>query len=823
MRVAPSAYAVDVPCRMVSEILAIASLLAAVPLPVRMPGDVADAYALRVNPAGLGASDGELRLLYGRDVPDINGSNNGLALFGVLPVFDAFTLAAGFELDVTDSGRTAERTSFGMGFGGSSLSFGVSLEHYAPAEGASTNALGAGLQLRLTSFLSAGFAVHDIAQKEQRRVWDLGLTLRPFVTERLALNARSRTIQGNSPFTENRDLAFRIEGEPVNGLVLGFGMNMIERNEKTEIGFTGGLSLIFDTMTFGTGLEDTTTGLYLTSEIAYRSRSRPSLLPAKRVAVLELEGELRPEASFSILSRSFESSPYGAVPLRIDALRRSENAMGLYVRIASLDIGWAKAEELRSLLLAIRSGGRRVDCELSAGGDLEYFLASACTSIIIAPAMSLEMNGIAANVLFFADALDKLGVRVEAVARGRYKSAPEQFTRAGMSTAQHEALSAYLDRLYNTLVDGVSTGRKIDRAEVERLIARGTMTATEAKAANLVDAVLYPDEIDPHMDRLYGSRVAYANARQIDPPLRQTWASRPRIAVIHVESTISGGESKSLPLAGQSAGAETIIGALELARLDPSIRAVVLRVDSPGGDAFASDLIARAVKLLDEQKPVIASFGDAAASGGYYVAAPARTIFAEPTTLTGSIGVFSLKVSVGELLAKIGIQEEAIERGPLSNGGSIFREMSPEEREVMERQVDAAYAQFLDVVAKGRKKAVEDVRQIAEGRIWSGEEAKRLGLVDELGGLLEAIARARRDAGIGEDERVDIISLPTLREALPLGLLASMGVIEKPFAEPWLRLVPHSVRRSVSAIVGESDAVPAARPLALLPFGLDVD
>lgn len=808
---------------MFSEALAIASLLAAVPLPVRMPGDVADAYALRINPAGLSESDGQLRLLYGREAPELGGSNNGLAFFGAVPVFDAFTLAAAFELDVLESGRTAERTSFGAGFGGSTLGFGVSIQHFSPASGPSSNALGAGLQLRVTSFLSAGFAVHDLAQKEQRRIYDLGLTLRPLVTERLAINARLRTIQGKEIFTEDRDLALRIDAEPINGFLLGAGVNLVEVGDELEVGVTASLGLVFDTVSISTGFEDSTASNYLTSDLAIRSRGKPSLVPQKRVAVLELEGELRPESAFSIFSRSFESAPYGGVPLRLDQLLRSNNAVGLYLRIASLDIGWAKTEELRNLLLAMRTGGRRVDCELSASGDLEYFLASACTSIIVTPAMTLEMNGIAANVLFFADALDKLGIRVEAVARGRYKSAPEQFTRAGMSTSQHEALSAYLDRLYTTLVDGVATGRKIDRTEVERIIARGTLTATEAKAANLIDAVLYPDEIDPHMDKLYGHRVGYAPARTIDPPRRETWASNPRIAVIHVESTISGGESKSLPIAGQSAGAETIIGALELARQDPSIKAVVLRVDSPGGDALASDLIARAVKLLDEQKPVIASFGDAAASGGYYVAAPARTIFAEPTTLTGSIGVFSLKISVGELLAKIGVQEEAIERGPLSNGGSIYREMTIEERQVMERQVDAAYSKFLDVVATGRKKAVEDVRQVAEGRIWSGEDAKRLGLVDELGGLLEALARAKRDAGLEPDQHVEIISLPTVREGLPLGILASIGVIEKPLPSPWLRLVPHSVRQSVSAIIGESDAVPAVRPLALLPFGLDID
>jgi protease IV len=814
---------------MAAELLAIASLLCAVPVPVRLPGNVSDAYALRTNPGGLAfVQGGELRLLYGRDIPEVGGATDGLGLFGAFSLFDVATLGGAFELDVVPSGQTRERTSLGIAFGGSRGGFGFAYEHFSPENGPGKNILSTGLELRIFEFLSTGIALRDLAQKAGRRTYDVGLSLRPF-TDRLTLGARWRVTQGQPAFGDAQDFAFRADVEPFSGVFVGAGMNMLMNGNDTALGFTGSLGLAFDSLQVATGVEDTTGALAVTSELVFSSRSRPGFVPRRKVAVVELEGDLTRASSFNLLSMTIETTPYGALPLRLHALSKSDNAIGLYVRISSLSVGWAKVEELRNIILAFRSGGRRVDCELTGGGDLEYFLASACSSIIIAPAMNIDINGVAANVLFFADALDKLGIKVEAVARGRYKSAPEQFTRSGMSPSQREALDAYLDRVYATMVEGVSSSRKIDRAEVERLLAHGTMTATEAVAAKLVDSVLYPDQIDPHIDRLYGHAVSYAYSRSVDPEPRETWGSRPRIAIVHVESTISGGESRNLPLGiGQTAGSQTIVGALELVRLDPSIRAVVLRVDSPGGDAYASDLIARAVQLLDQQKPVIASFGDVAASGGYYVAAPARLILAEPTTLTGSIGVFSLKLSLEELLAKVGVNHEAIEKGPLSNVGSLYDEMSPEERAVMEKSVDQAYRQFLDVVAKGRKKAVEDVKKVAEGRIWNGEEAKRIGLVDELGGLLEALARARAAAGLSPDEAVEIVSLPQLRESLPIALASSvgsaLGLVQAPAVEPWVRLVPHSVKQTVAAILdGGGELSGSRRPLALLPFGLDVD
>lgn len=811
-------------------------LLIGVPTPVRLPADVDDAYSLRHNPAGLGFINGsELRLLYGRDLPRRSDSGvallpdatNGLGLFGATNLFGGTTLAGAFELDVLPSGKTAQRTAIGLGFGGPGAALGIGFDHFSPPAGDAKNALLTGLTLRFLPWLSTALAVRDLAQTAGRRNYDLGLALRPF-GDRALISSRWRVVQGESLIGDNLDLAGRIEVEPIAGLFLGVGANYVKRGSDDNIGVTAQLGFAVDGLFIASSIEDTTLSTAIAAEIAYRSAPRPSIVSQSRVAVLDLEGALVPDPKFSLLSRSFEVTPYGTVPLLLDELSQDHAALGLYLRISSLSIGWGKAQEIRDLILGFRSSGRRVDCELRGSGDLEYFLASACNTIGIAPAASLELNGVAANVVFFAEALDKLGVKVDYVARGRFKSFPEQFSRSTMSPAQKEALGAYVDRVYETLIEGIGRGRKLERAKVEEVIARGAVTATEAVSLHLVDKVLYPDEIDEHLNRLYGGRVSFVAASRLARTRRPHWTRYPKIAVLHIDAAITGGESRDSPLFfGHSAGAETIVAGLEHAKNDPSIAAVVLRVDSPGGDSLASDLIARAVQLCNAEKPVIASFGDTAASGGYYVAANARAIYAEPTTLTGSIGVFSIRVSLSGLASKLGVSGDSVERGPLSNSRNIFHEMTPPERALMEKGVDDAYTKFLEVVSRGRKKRVEEVREIAEGRIWSGLAARGNGLVDEIGGLVDAIQRAKIEAGLPADGRVEIVSLPANRTDLPdAARLAFAEVLAPPGAPStaWLgELFPHRMKQAVGALADRAIHAGDNAPLALVPFVLDID
>jgi protease-4 len=472
----------------------------------------------------------------------------------------------------------------------------------------------------------------------------------------------------------------------------------------------------------------------------------------------------------------------------------------------------------------IKKAGRRVDCYLTGSNDVSYFVASACDTIAVAPPMNLSVNGVAAEVLFFADGLQELGVRVEVVKRESYKNAPDQFTRSGMSPEQRESLGEYLDAVYEALVSAIAEGRKLPREEVTALIDAGTVTATEAMAKKMVDTILYPDQLDDHLEKIYQGSISFVQGQDAYEPERAQWASSDKIAVVHIDATIAGGESTDLPFGlGTTVGARTIVQALEEIRGDDSIVAVVLRVDSPGGDSFASDLIARSVQRVQEKKPVVASFGDVAASGGYYVAANAGTIMAEPTTLTGSIGVFAMTVTAEELLSKLGIHASVIERGSLSNSGSFAHALTPAERAALEKTVDDAYHQFLEVVARGRKMKPEDVRSVAQGRIWSGRDAKARGLVDELGGFVDAVRLAKRNAGLDEDEEVELVTYPGNRRPLPgLVSLITGALTPEPSSAGLEVIFPHGVRRAMARLAAQS-VDPPRQPKALIPFALDVD
>jgi protease-4 len=810
--------------------LSLAALSTTVPLPIRLPADVDDVYSLEYNPGGLGLMRGsELRLTFGRELPASQGGDpdaiNGLGAFGALNL-GALTLAGGYAADFVSGAHDPTRGVLGLGIGGASGGVGVSWSSWQLTPSIERSTWNAGLVLRPTSWLSLGFAMQDVSQSLSPRTYDLGLAVRPG-TDRVLISTRWRKVQGQELFGEDQSFAVRAEVEPVDGLFVGGGVNWVRDDRDEQLGLIAHLRLALENLTVGTSIDDDTLGTAVAADVAIRGRAVPSVLARERVAILELSGDLVPDAKFSPLRGGFTRAPYGAMPLLFDALARADHVRGVFLRIEDLDVGWAKAEELRRLILALRAVNRRVDCHLSGSGDLEYFVATACSSIMMAPASSLSVNGLAANVLFFAEGLDKLGVDVSVARRGAYKSSPEAFTRMAMSAEQREALGAYLDRVYGTLVDGISKERSLDRAEVERIFARGTVTATDAVALKLVDRTVYPDEVEAELERLHGSKLHLASAAELVEPARLEWGGRPRIAIVHVDETIAGGDSKDVPLMGVTSGARTVIGALEVVRADSDVKAVVLRVDSPGGEALASDLIARAVSRLGEVKPVIVSFGDTAASGGYYIAAPARVIYAEPTTLTGSIGVFSIDASFDRLLAKLGIEADAIERGPLSNIDSGVQPLSEAGKLVTEREVSALYSRFLDVVARGRKKGVDDIRKLAEGRIWSGQAAKELGLVDELGGFLDAIARAKRDAGLDADAPVELVTLPEGRTELPVPLrtavdaLAGLVVPELQAVRALEDLVPHGVARLVGPVVAAAGG--ERRPLALLPFVVEVD
>ncbi len=800
-----------------AALTAVLTSLLAVPTPMRLTADVEDVYALDVNPAALGyVEDFQLRLVYGRADADVYrpasvGATNGFGAFTAIPLARGFTLGGSVEVDVDQGDRTAARTAVGIGYARRGFGLGLSYSNRPMFDADSKGMVDFGLSLRPSRYVAFGLTVHDLVQHAQRREWDLGLAIWPH--EVLRLSAQWRITQDEPLDQDTFDLRVLATVNPIDGLYVGIGADV-------DAAVYLSLGLDFGGIGIGSAVNGVNGEPAFVAELVYDADEQPALIEPSAVAVVDLAGELKPEPEVKLLGGAVFHA-YGAAPLVLDALAKSDRVDGVFARIGSLDIDWATAVETRKALKTLEKSGRRVDCQLLGRGDLAMYLASACSSIIVTPPQQVEMNGIAADVLFFGEALEEIGVQVNVVRRGAYKNSPDQFARSGMSVEHREALGAYLDTVFDTLVEGVAEGRKLDKAKVLELIDRGTFTSSEAVDLKLVDERLYPDEVEEHVRKHYGGAARFVRARELIPQYVDRWRGQPGIAIIHVDAAITGGTSRDLPLGfGRTVGARTLIQAIEAAGSDADVRAVVLRVDSPGGDAVASDLIARAVRRLAEKKPVIASFGDIAASGGYYVSADATTIFAESTTLTGSIGVFSMSFGFEELLSKLGVRSALLERGARSSASSPWTNPDADDIAMVQHGVDDAYEQFLAVVARGRKMEVEEVRKIAEGRIWSGRDAKAKGLVDEIGGLMEAVRAAKAAAGFEADETISVRTYPKNRAPLPepVRTIAAAILPDEPELPRWL---PDGLRAWVTSwLVPFADG--HARNVALVPWSVRV-
>jgi len=438
----------------------------------------------------------------------------------------------------------------------------------------------------------------------------------------------------------------------------------------------------------------------------------------------------------------------------IDRAAHDPRVSALVLRVDYMQWGWAKATEVREAVQRFRSAGKPVFASLTGGGEIEYYVASSANVVAVPPEGRLWLDGLTATAMFFHGALDKLDVQPNFVQAGTYKSAVEQYTRSSMSEASRAAMDAVLDDLFQNVVDSLASSRGLPPEEIVRLLDTGPFTATQARDAGLADTLLYDADVDSFaVEVVEGAE----SPLDFDDYLDRTPRPRGPIALIHASGTILPGRSGEAPGEERVLGSETMIEALREARERDGIRAAVLRIDSPGGSIQASDDIWIEVKRLSEAKPLIVSMSDVAASGGYYIAAPASRIVAQPSTITGSIGVYGGKFNVRGLLDKLGIQVETLSRGAHAGVLSPFRDFTPEELERFQQQTDASYRVFLGRVSEGRGLELADVDSIAQGRVWTGIAAWQRGLVDTLGGLSTAIALAREAAGLPDDAGVEVI------------------------------------------------------------------
>ncbi len=503
---------------------------------------------------------------------------------------------------------------------------------------------------------------------------------------------------------------------------------------------------------------------------------RPSV-PENSVLVLNVSGELPDYVPEEPLAKAFGISQQQSFSSLLTQLRKAKvdnRIQAVLLDINFPGIGWGKADELRDAIAELRTSGKPVYAYLEMGTNREYYIATAAEKIYLAPPGDLYINGFAAEAMFYKGSLDKLGIEADVIQIGpKYKNAPDRYTRKEMSEGQREVINALLDEYFSRFTTAISDSRKKSPEDVKALVDAAPYTAAQAKNQGLIDDALYREQVDEALK----TRLGY----KADDKLRTIRGSQYReipsdtlglnkgdkIAVVYASGAINVGRSSGGPINGEMVGSDTIVEAVNKAANDNSIKAIVLRVDSPGGSALASDLMWFALENAKAKKPVVVSMSDVAASGGYYIACNANKIVAEPSTVTGSIGVFLGKPVIKGLYTWLGINNEYVMRG--KNAG-IFRETekwTPDERAKMVDQANSIYYDnFVPKVAKGRGKDNEYINSIAQGRVWTGTQAKQNGLIDEFGGLEKAIDVAKQLANLPADKEVKRVAFPEPRPFL---------------------------------------------------------
>jgi protease-4 len=526
---------------------------------------------------------------------------------------------------------------------------------------------------------------------------------------------------------------------------------------------------------------------------------------------LELSfGQTYPEQTSEALSLSSLLRP--EEPSHEDfvrALRRAKvdpRIKGVLLRPDLYPGGWAQAQELRTLLQQLREAGKPVWAYLSLATSRAYFLATAADSIAMAPEGNLLVLGLQAKMTYYKELLSKLGVQADFIAIGAYKSAPETWTRQGPSDPARQQVEVYVDAVYDAWIQALAKARGFSKDHMEDLVDRGHFDARGAVEEGLVDRLV--DSVDLRAQLGSGGEdlVTIGALDYLDAAYRSPHRDRRvRLALIYATGDIVPGHAR--PGSGLM-GSDTLIQRLRRAREDDQVKAVVLRVDSPGGSTLASDLIWRELERLRAQKPLVVCMGDLAASGAYYISMSADAIVAEPLTLTGSIGVFVGKADLTDLYQKVGINHEVIARGDNADLFTDLRPFSDEQREEIRAELRRFYERFVDRVAEGRGMSFAQADSIARGRVWSGEDAMKLGLVDGLGGLEEALQTAKNLAGIPPDEKVALVSYrqrPSMMQRMLRGLLwnsaAQMPTVADSLS-PLLQSLLLAERSSLAAMDG---------------------
>ena len=538
---------------------------------------------------------------------------------------------------------------------------------------------------------------------------------------------------------------------------------------------------------------------------------------APRVLVFDVpnsvdEGPPPPALSWDFLRR--ERPTFHDLVFAIRNAADDRSVSGLVLHVDGLAWGWARVYEMCDAVRVFRESGKPVYASLDGGGEKEYLLAAAAGTLAMPPVSTLQLDGLSASAMFMQGAYAKLGIKPNFAHVGRYKSAVEQYTRDSLSPDARAAMEALLDDEYALLVDSLSSARHMARDRARHLIDDGPYTAREAHQLGLLDTLLAEGDVDSLASHAGGTRHPTASFMRYAEEGGS--GSGEHIALLVAEGEIVDGKSREGPFGGRSVGDRTLVEALQDIRVRHNVRAVVLRIDSPGGSGDASDAVWQELRRVRREKPVIVSMGDVAASGGYYLACAGDAIVAGPATITGSIGVFGGKLNVLGLYRKLGLNVETVSRGKHAEMLSPYRDFDDEELARYQRSLDQFYRVFLSRVAEGRKLTPAIVDSVGQGRVWSGLAAKERGLVDEFGGLHEAFELARRRAHISADADIVVDVYPRPRRTFLQRWLG--GVFDEPSRDdsrlPGMTELAHWYRLATK---------PAGAVLALMPYTIRIE
>ncbi|MBL8912883.1 MAG: signal peptide peptidase SppA [Archangium sp.] len=747
-----------------------------------------EATALTLNPAGLGRV-GRLNAWYLHERSNVRIMDNDGVWFAT-SVADMVGLGLGFEWLRPGPGLGAERAKTLLGFsvGPQQISAGLTVNWFTGGDVQSLTSLDVGVQSRFVRWLSLGAFVRNLntpsnATTQLTREWTVGVGVRPLgehVTIGVDWIAPEKT-----PIANSR-LQYTINAKIFGGirLLAGFSHGFAPGQSLYA---HGGIGLDLENFGYTQGVAYGDGQFNWQFAARFSLDKEKSVIPQRKIAVIGLGG-LGSSGGLSLGSilGVADEDRYLRFLRFLDRAAKDPELEGVILKVEGADVGLARADEVRTAIMKLRAAGKKVYAYILAVGDNEYLMVSACDGIYAAPEAMMLVDGLRSSVTFFGGTARRFGVEIDVARVGDYKNFPDQFTRMDMSDAQRETINAYLDTNQKIVAARIKESRGLENDAWQQIIDEGLKPPKRAVQLRQIDGLLTPHQFDEFIsENLPGARIS-RGYRPFDTRTDR-WGNGKSIAIIPVLGSIAGGENSSNPITGESAGASSFIQTINAAAEDSNVVAIVVRVDSGGGDALASDLMYRAVLEAKKKKPVIASMGDVAASGGYYVAMGAQEIVASPTTMTGSIGVFYVKPAIKKLAEEYGVNQVNIARGKLSGLTDNYEPWNADQRAAAQKWIDDFYDSFITEVAASRNLKKEDVDKVARGRVWSGEDAKARGLVDRLGGLMDAIALAKEKSGYQGEVELEIRQASSSLLGSVIGATLPNELLERPApAQPTL-------------------------------------